>query len=170
MTNRLRFLFLLTACAGAGEAQNSDLGLLLGASVTSASVSGRSVSTNVSGGGQINYAFQLKETTAGRLYVELPLIITGVFAPLYRAGGDCIAGARSGSFPDAFFFSVQTLSTIGYGALSPRTDYANVIVTIEDRGPFVSGRILDLSKAAFRRLAPLGAGVVNVKATVLRHR
>lgn len=53
------------------------------------------------------------------------------FALLYLAGGDCIENARSGSFFDAFFFSVQTMASIGYGAMYPRTDYANAIVTIE---------------------------------------
>jgi inward rectifier potassium channel len=54
-----------------------------------------------------------------------------LFALLYLAGGDCIENAQSGSFIDAFFFSVQTLASIGYGAMYPKTIYANVIVTIE---------------------------------------
>ncbi|MBO3457829.1 ion channel [Aetokthonos hydrillicola Thurmond2011] len=54
-----------------------------------------------------------------------------VFALLYMLGGDSIANARPGSFLDDFFFSVQTLATIGYGALYPKTVYANIIVTIE---------------------------------------
>jgi inward rectifier potassium channel len=32
---------------------------------------------------------------------------------------------------DAFFFSVQTMATIGYGAMYPQTDYANLLVSIE---------------------------------------
>lgn len=59
------------------------------------------------------------------------LLANVVFAGLYLAGGDCIAGAESGSFADAFFFSVQTIATIGYGGLMPSTTYANVLVTIE---------------------------------------
>jgi inward rectifier potassium channel len=54
-----------------------------------------------------------------------------VFAGLYLAGGDSITGARPGSFGDAFFFSVQTLATIGYGSMSPRTEYAHLLVTVE---------------------------------------
>jgi len=54
-----------------------------------------------------------------------------LFAFVYLAGGDCIANARPGSFSDAFFFSVQTMATIGYGGMSPQTSYANAIVTIE---------------------------------------
>ncbi|NEP59914.1 MAG: ATP-sensitive inward rectifier potassium channel 10 [Symploca sp. SIO2G7] len=59
------------------------------------------------------------------------LIINTVFALLYLAGGDCLENARPGSFADAFFFSVQTMASIGYGAMHPKTNYANIIVTIE---------------------------------------
>lgn len=45
-----------------------------------------------------------------------------------------------------------------------------VIVTVKDRGPFVSGWILDLSPAAFRKLAPTGAGVISVRAYRLGRR
>jgi inward rectifier potassium channel len=54
-----------------------------------------------------------------------------VFALLYLAGDGAIGHARPGSFADAFFFSVQTIATIGYGAMFPRTIYANIIVTGE---------------------------------------
>lgn len=54
-----------------------------------------------------------------------------LFALLYLAGGDCIKNARPGSFFDAFFFSVQTMATIGYGALYPQTNYANLLVSLE---------------------------------------
>lgn len=59
------------------------------------------------------------------------LLTNLIFAGLYLAGGDCIAGARPGSYADAFYFSVQTIATIGYGALTPTTDYANTLVAIE---------------------------------------
>jgi rare lipoprotein A len=42
-----------------------------------------------------------------------------------------------------------------------------VVVRINDRGPFVSGRCLDLSEAAFSAIASLGAGVVDVRYEVL---
>jgi inward rectifier potassium channel len=53
------------------------------------------------------------------------------FATLYALEPGCVANARPDSFADAFFFSVQTMSTIGYGALAPATDYGNMIVTFE---------------------------------------
>ena len=39
----------------------------------------------------------------------------------------------------------------------------SVIVRINDRGPFVKGRDLDLSKAAFKQIASIGTGVIKVK-------
>jgi inward rectifier potassium channel len=59
------------------------------------------------------------------------LLLNAGFAILYLLGGDCLNGARPGSFEDTFFFSVQTLGSIGYGVVSPKTPYANLIVTLE---------------------------------------
>jgi inward rectifier potassium channel len=59
------------------------------------------------------------------------ITVNVIFAFLYLAGGDCLEGAQPGSFLDAFFFSVHTLASIGYGVISPKTHYANVIVTLE---------------------------------------
>jgi hypothetical protein len=39
----------------------------------------------------------------------------------------------------------------------------SVIVVINDRGPFVPGRIIDLDRVAFEKIASVGAGVINVK-------
>jgi rare lipoprotein A len=39
----------------------------------------------------------------------------------------------------------------------------SVVVRINDRGPFVRGRIIDLSKAAFERIANTRAGVIRVR-------
>lgn len=50
------------------------------------------------------------------------------------------------------------------------TNLANgksVIVRINDRGPYIDGRCLDLSRASFARIANLGAGHVDVKYEVL---
>ena len=59
------------------------------------------------------------------------LVANTIFALGYLMGGDAIANARPGSFADAFFFSVQTMASIGYGAMYPQTLYANILVTIE---------------------------------------
>ena len=57
--------------------------------------------------------------------------VNTLFAGLYLLQLGSINGARHGSFADAFFFSVQTMGTIGYGVLAPATLYANILVTCE---------------------------------------
>jgi inward rectifier potassium channel len=60
------------------------------------------------------------------------LLANTVFALLYLADPRGIANARPGDFSDAFFFSVQTIGTIGYGMLYPKNLYANVVMTAEN--------------------------------------
>jgi inward rectifier potassium channel len=59
------------------------------------------------------------------------VLTNALFALAYLAGGNGVANARPGNFFDAFFFSVQTMASIGYGAMYPQTEYANVLVAIE---------------------------------------
>ena len=59
------------------------------------------------------------------------LLANALFALAYVAGGDGIENARPGNFADAFFFSVQTMASIGYGAMYPKTTYAHLLVTAE---------------------------------------
>jgi inward rectifier potassium channel len=59
------------------------------------------------------------------------LATNGLFALLYMLEADAVKGARPGAFWDYFFFSVQTIGTIGYGVMHPQTFYANLLVTAE---------------------------------------
>lgn len=63
------------------------------------------------------------------------LLINLFFASIYfKMGSLALRGLSTDSenfFLDCFFFSVQTLSTIGYGHVSPASLSANVIVAIE---------------------------------------
>lgn len=59
------------------------------------------------------------------------LLINALFAGLYMLGDRSVAGAQAHSFTDHFFFSVQTLATIGYGVMFPRTMYGEMLVTVE---------------------------------------
>lgn len=52
-----------------------------------------------------------------------------LFAVLFVLGGDTILNAEPGSVRDAFFFSVQTSATIGYGGMMPKTLYGHWMVT-----------------------------------------
>jgi inward rectifier potassium channel len=64
------------------------------------------------------------------LVVVSYLASNAVFAAVYAADGG-IENARPGNFRDAYFFSVQTMATIGYGRMVPLTTLSNVVVTLE---------------------------------------
>lgn len=56
--------------------------------------------------------------------------------------------------------------TITFGTFVKVTNLGSdesVIVRINDRGPFVPGRIIDLSKSAMAELSGIEKGIINVK-------
>ena len=69
------------------------------------------------------------------LVASLYFGVNVLFASLYwLAGPSALAGAALSPvarFEDCFFFSVQTLATIGYGKLVPNTRVANALVSVE---------------------------------------
>ena len=74
----------------------------------------------------------LRASWAGVIGVIAALFLGAnvVFALGFLAIGG-IANAHPGSFADAFFFSVQTMGTIGYGTMYPVSRAANLLVTAE---------------------------------------
>ena len=58
------------------------------------------------------------------------LLLNLLFALLYLWTGG-VTNARPGSLLDAFFFSVQTMGTIGYGTMAPASTAANTLVVAE---------------------------------------
>jgi inward rectifier potassium channel len=81
-----------------------------------------------------DFYFFFMEGPWSRLVLSLVfmyLAINATFAGLYLLEPGAIGGAHTRSFADAFFFSVQTFSTIGYGVLTPATSYGNLVVTAE---------------------------------------
>ncbi|WP_193195702.1 ion channel [Nostoc sp. MG11] len=99
------------------------------------------------------------------LIAALYVGINALFALAYLAGGDCIENARPGNFLDAFFFSVQTLASIGYGAMYPKTTYANTIVTIEAMAGLVG--IAVMTGLAFARFSRPTARVLFSRVAVI---
>ncbi len=59
------------------------------------------------------------------------LVLNLIFAGLYLADAGGIAAMTPGDFPSAFFFSVETFGTIGYGHWYPQSVASNLVMTVE---------------------------------------
>ena len=58
------------------------------------------------------------------------LSLNALFGTAYWLVGG-VSGLRPGVWRDAFYFSVQTMGTIGYGGMAPATDAAHLLVVAE---------------------------------------
>lgn len=61
--------------------------------------------------------------------------------------------------------------TLPFGTRVKVTNVDNdesVVVKVNDRGPFVKGRIIDLSRRAFNRIGDKDTGLLDVKVEVIR--
>lgn len=58
-------------------------------------------------------------------------VLNVVFAFAYWIRPGCIAELPPSSFQEAFFFSIETLATVGYGHMYPATAYGHIIVSLE---------------------------------------
>jgi inward rectifier potassium channel len=78
------------------------------------------------------YHFLLTEPWPALLAgILLAFIVTNAFFAIIYMLDNGIENARPGNFGDAFFFSVQTMATIGYGKMSPQSVLANIMMSIE---------------------------------------
>ena len=80
------------------------------------------------------YQWLLALKLASSSPLSLPAFISSSTSSLQSStplGGESIAGMTPGSYFEAFFFSVQTLATVGYGHWYPQTLYGHVVTTVE---------------------------------------
>lgn len=102
------------------------------------------------------------------LFVGLEFGINSLFAGLYLLQPGSIANAQPGSLSDAFFFSLETLATVGYGAMSPATLYGHIVSAAE----IVTGMafVAIMTGLTFVRFArPKGKILFAEKAVVATH-
>jgi inward rectifier potassium channel len=96
------------------------------------------------------------------LFFAAYLLANLLFAVIYYAGGE-ISNVRD--FLDDFWFSVQTMATIGYGHLAPLNHFANVVVTVET---FVSILLTALiTGIVFARFATPSARVIFSRVAII---
>jgi inward rectifier potassium channel len=92
---------------------------------------------SVGGGGGLRPFADLYYFLVRSPWPILLLLVLGVFTTANALFGLAywfdggVQGSRPGSYPDMFFFSVQTMSTIGYGVLHPTTLISNALVSVE---------------------------------------
>ena len=77
------------------------------------------------------FAVSLAWRQFGLLFVAAELAINTIFATLYCLQPGSIANQGSSGFLGAFFFSLETLATVGYGEMYPATTYAHVVSALE---------------------------------------
>lgn len=81
-----------------------------------------------------DYYHQALTISNGRFFCmacAVYLAINLLFALFYMWAPDQISNLQPHNFSDAFFFSVQTISTVGFGAMAPTGSYVNSVVTVE---------------------------------------
>jgi inward rectifier potassium channel len=59
------------------------------------------------------------------------VVLNAVFAVLYSLGHEPIANVTRERYLDLFYFSIETLATVGYGDMHPQTEYGHFIATVE---------------------------------------
>ncbi len=59
------------------------------------------------------------------------IAFNAVFALFYRIGDQPISNVPGGAYIDYLYFSIETLSTAGYGDMHPQTHYGHFIATVE---------------------------------------
>ena len=59
------------------------------------------------------------------------LVFNAIFAVLYWLGDHPVANVSSDAFLSYLYFSIETLSTAGYGDMHPQTNYGHVVATVE---------------------------------------
>jgi inward rectifier potassium channel len=69
-----------------------------------------------------------------RLFLTFAIFFLGVdtlFGLAYALVPGCIANLNPPGLPGAFFFSVETLATVGYGEMHPQTFYGHIVSMVE---------------------------------------
>jgi inward rectifier potassium channel len=63
--------------------------------------------------------------------LAVALTINIVFGLLYLADPGGVANTRPGVFSDDFFFSIETMATVGYGVMAPSDLYTHAVSSVE---------------------------------------
>jgi inward rectifier potassium channel len=59
------------------------------------------------------------------------VLLNAIFAGLYALGHEPIANVSGHNVLELFYFSIETLATVGYGDMHPQTEYGHTVATVE---------------------------------------
>ena len=59
------------------------------------------------------------------------IALNGTFALVFLLGHEPIANVPTGNFMDLFYFSIETLATVGYGDMHPQTHFGHFVAATE---------------------------------------
>lgn len=126
---------------------------------------------------------EIKDSPAMHNATMRPYEVFGkTYTPTMAAVGDNFEGIASWYGPDfhakktssgelydmfAYTAASKTLPMNTMVKVENKDNGKSVVVRINDRGPFVEGRIIDLSNSAARDIEMVGKGTANVKLTIL---
>jgi rare lipoprotein A (peptidoglycan hydrolase) len=91
------------------------------------------------------------------------IVRVGTKEPEYSGSGSATEGIASWFEADGLVAAHRTLPLGTVVKVENLENGKTVSVRINQRGPFVDGRVIDLSDDAFERLAPLGKGTIKAK-------
>lgn len=109
-----------------------------------------------------------------RMVFVAAALMGGFFIPSAQAGSASWYGspqpvACGGRFnPNAMTAAHRTLPCGTHVRVTNKRNGKSVVVRINDRGPFIRGRVIDLSRAAAQTVGMTRAGVVPVQLEVMR--
>ena len=84
----------------------------------------------------------------------------------YSTGSTTANGERFD--PDGLTAAHKTLPFNTRIRVTNQANGKSVVVRVNDRGPFVGGRCIDLARGAFAQIASLGSGVITARYEVLK--
>jgi rare lipoprotein A len=113
--------------------------------------------------GPPNHTYEIKGERYAPESSDVPMVETGL-ASWY---GKPFHGRRtaSGELYDmnAMTAAHKTMPLPSYALVRNPANGREVVVKVNDRGPFIKGRVIDLSRAAARKLRIAGVGAVEVR-------
>ena len=95
------------------------------------------------------------------IYICTFVFINIFFAMIYNSSPKSVGGVGGNSFMEMFYFSVETMSTIGYGQKYPESGFGNFVVTLEALVGILFGAVV--TGITFTKFSSMGDSMFSDK-------